>query len=168
MLSAESSPPKLVMIKADNNGAIIPAMEVIVRFNDKPVIRSLLLSETIEIICEGGDVILKIMVSHTPIRMQNGQDVAKKRIKPTGIENARLMMYCLFKFFVRSVNQPEGNARIVLMTLLILRINPNSTVDAPKRLTNIDQYSPPPIGSIPGGPLPPASLPKVSLTRNTL
>jgi hypothetical protein len=168
ILSAESNPPKLVIIKADIKGAIIPAIEVIVRFNDKPVIRSLLLSEAIEIICEGGDVIRNTIVSQTPINMQNGQDAAKKRIKPTGIANALLTMYCLLKFFVLSVNQPEGNARIVFMRLLILRINPNSTVDAPKRLTNMDQYSPPPIGSIPGGPLPPANLPRVSLAKKTL
>ena len=146
----------------------MPAMDVMVRCKDSPVVRSSLLSESIEIICETGSVILIEMVSQTLMRMQNGHDVARKRISATGINDALPIRYNLFIFSVRSVNQPKGSARSTFTALLMLRIKPISIEVAPKRSMKMDQYAPPPRGSIPGGALPPPSLPIVSLIKKTL
>ena len=146
----------------------MPAIDVIVRCKDSPVVRSLSLSESIEIICETGSVSLIETVSQTPMRAQKGHVVARKRINPTGIKVALPTRYNLFIFSVKSVNHPKGSARSTFTALLMLRIKPISIEVAPKRSMKMDQYSPPPRGSIPGGPLPPPSLPIVSLIKKTL
>jgi len=78
------------------------------------------------------------IVCHTLMRAQKGQVVARKRRKARGTDNALPAMYSLFIFLVRSVNHPEGIARSTFTALLMLRINPISTVVAPKRSKKTD------------------------------
>jgi hypothetical protein len=139
MPSAESKPPKYVTIRAKIIGPSIPAIEVIIRWIDNPVTRSLLLSDFIEIISEAGVMSLREMVSYTPIKAQNGHDVTRKRINAVGTDDARPIRYSRFKFRLRSVNHPDGSASSMFTALLMLLISPISTVVAPKRLIKTDQ-----------------------------
>lgn len=117
-------------------------MDVIVRCNDNPLTRSSLRREPIKMIWEAGPKTLIQIVSHTLMRRQKGHVVARKRISIVGKYSALPTRYSRFICGVRSVNQPEGMARSMFTALLTLRINPISTVVAPKRLMKSSQYCP--------------------------
>jgi hypothetical protein len=151
------------MMKAQIKGPMIPAMDVIVRCNERPVTRSAFRIEPIKMIWEAGPIILWLIACHRSIRIQIGQVVARKRSKVVGRDIALPTRYSRFIFVVESVNHPEGMARTAMTAWLMLVISPNSTVDAPKRLMKMFQYSP---LSIP--PPWPKSLPIASLAINTL
>jgi len=129
-------------MKATIMGLKTPAMDAIVRFNDNPVTRSSFRRELIVIIWEAGPKILIQIVCHTLMKRQKGHVVAKNRINIAGTYNPLPKRYSLFIRLVRSVNQPEGIAKSMFTALLMLRINPISTVVAPKRLMKSSQYCP--------------------------
>jgi hypothetical protein len=106
------------------------------------VTRSSFRREPIVIIWEAGPMILILIVCHTLMRRQKGHVVAKNRINMVGRYVPLPIRYSLFIRLVRSVNQPEGIARSMFTALLMLRINPISTVVAPNRLIKSSQYCP--------------------------